>query len=55
LPLGIVIIVPRGFMANKPDWKKLIIIGVLATITPGGFLVLGALGLKKLLKKKKDQ
>jgi hypothetical protein len=41
-------------MANKPDWKKIVLIGVIATITPGGFIILGALGIKKLLNKTKE-
>jgi hypothetical protein len=36
---------------DKLNWKKIILIGVIATVTPGGFIVLGYLGFKKLLKK----
>ena len=42
-------------MSDKTDWKKLVLIGLVATITPGGFIILGALGIKKLLKKKGDK
>ena len=35
------------------NWKRLIIIGVIATITPGGFIALGIYGIKKFLDRRK--
>jgi hypothetical protein len=40
--------------SDKPrNWKKIIIIGVIATITPGGFIALGMYGIKKFLDRRK--
>lgn len=39
----------------KKNWKKIILIGVIATVTPGGFIALGAYGIKKYLDKRKSK
>ena len=39
----------------KPrNWKKIVAIGVIALVTPGGFIALGIYGIKKYMEKKKD-
>lgn len=39
----------------KKNWKKIIVVGIIATITPGGFIALGAYAIKKMMdKRKKD-
>lgn len=40
---------------ESKNWKKIILIGVIATVTPGGFIFLGAYGLKKLMERSKDK
>lgn len=40
---------------KQHNWKKIIFIGVVAIITPGGFIALGAYGIKKFLERKKEQ
>lgn len=40
---------------KKRNWKKIIMIGVIAVITPGGFIALGAYGIKKFLDKRRGQ
>lgn len=40
---------------KKRNWKKIITIGVIAVITPGGFIALGAYGIKKFLDKRRSQ
>lgn len=45
-----------GSKSQQRNWKKILMIGVIATVTPGGFIALGIYGIKKLLdgRKKKD-
>lgn len=38
---------------NLRNWKKYALVGVIATVTPGGFIILGMYGIKKLLDKRK--
>lgn len=40
---------------KKRNWKKILMIGVIAIITPGGFIALGAYGIKKFLDKRKEE
>lgn len=41
---------------NKPrSWRKIITVAIVATVTPGGFIVLGVYGIKKLFDRRKSQ
>lgn len=42
--------------SNKPlNWKRVFWVGVIATVTPGGFVLLGMYGIKKFLDARKNK
>lgn len=45
---------PNNSQPKPRNWKKIILIGVVATITPGGFIALGIYAIKKLMEKGKS-
>lgn len=38
---------------TQRNWKKLLLIGVVATVTPGGFIALGIYGIKRYFDERK--
>lgn len=40
---------------KQHNWKKIVMIGVIATVTPGGFIALGIYGIKRFLDGRKDK
>lgn len=44
-----------GPKSKQRNWKKIIMIGITATVVPGGFIALGIYGLKKLLDGRKSK
>lgn len=45
-----------GTTKNKQrNWKKILMIGVIATVTPGGFIALGIYGIKRILDGRKSK
>lgn len=41
--------------SKQRNWKKIILVGVVATVTPGGFIALGIYGIKKFLEQRRKQ
>lgn len=36
------------------NWKKIATVGLVALVTPGGFIILGIYGIKKYLERRKE-